>query len=107
MLTARLWDGTGGFSASANAQNISGSIGGTPGYQLLDNFAYTGAGVKNLGNGANRQFSIDAGTSLLRIYNDSSSNGLDVVDWASGQSVEAVEDMRGRIPMTGCLRRDS
>jgi hypothetical protein len=62
-----------------------GTIGSfTNSYSLIDNFAYTGAGVKNLGNGAGRDFSFDGGTTLLKLYNNASSNGLDVVDWAPG-----------------------
>ena len=51
---------------------------------LLDNFAYTGLNTKDLGKGPNRQFSINNGTNLLKLYNDAVSNGLDVVDWGAG-----------------------
>src|SRR5207248_3039157 len=66
-----------------------GSVGGNPGYSLLDNFSYTGPGTKMLGEGPNSNFSIDNGTTLLRVFNDASANGLDSRDWASGQSVDA------------------
>ena len=54
------------------------------GFSLLDDFAYTGPGAKDTGQGPNRQFSINAGTTLQKLYNNASSNGLDVVDWAPG-----------------------
>ena len=62
-----------------------GSIGvNSPSYSLMDNFAYTGAGIKNLGNGGGRFFSFNGGTSLLKLYNNGAANGLDAVDWAPG-----------------------
>lgn len=64
-----------------------GTIGNsTPSYSLIDAFAFTGAGVRSLGNGAGRNFSIDSGTTLLKLYNNASANGLDVVDWAPGSN---------------------
>jgi hypothetical protein len=66
-----------------------GISGGTIGsfqnsYSLIDNFSYTGAGTKGLGNGAGNNFSIDNGTTLLKLFNDASSNHLDSRDWAPG-----------------------
>lgn len=86
--------GTFDFKASA-AHEISevmgriGISGGTIGssinsYSLFDNFSYKGAGIKGLDGGAGNNFSIDNGTTLLKLFNDSSSNGLDSRDWAPG-----------------------
>ena len=64
-----------------------GISGGTIGsfansYSLIDEFAYTGAGTRNLKSGAGVNFSIDNGTTLLKLYNDTTSNHLDTRDWA-------------------------
>jgi hypothetical protein len=62
-----------------------GTIGSSPNsYSLIDNFSYTGAGTKGLGNGAGNNFSIDNGTTLLKSFNNASSNHLDSRDWAPG-----------------------
>lgn len=67
-----------------------GTINGTPpntfpnSYSLMDNFSYTAAGVKGLGNGAGNNFSFDNGTTLLKLFNNAASNGLDSRDWAGG-----------------------
>src|SRR5262249_52034035 len=53
-------------------------------YSLLDLFSYTGAGTRGLGPGPNENFSIDNGTTLLKLYNNAAANGLDTRDWASG-----------------------
>jgi len=54
----------------------------------VDLFSYSGAGTRVLGNeggpGLQGSFSIDNGTTLLKLYNDQSSNGLDFRDWAPG-----------------------
>lgn len=59
------------------------TINGKPGYMLYDNFSYTGAHAKGLGNGAGNSFSIDNGSTLLKAFNNGS-NGGDSRDWASG-----------------------
>ena len=60
-----------------------GTIGSFPNsHSLIDNFAYTGAGVKNINTGPGINFSIDNGTTLLKLYNNSQANGLDSRDWA-------------------------
>jgi hypothetical protein len=62
-----------------------GTIGGhTPSYSLVDLFGYTGAGTRGLAGGAGNNFSIDNGTTLLKLYNNPASNGLDSRDWAPG-----------------------
>jgi len=66
-----------------------GISGGTIGsfansYSLIDAFSYASAGTRNVGNGANANFSIDNGTTLLKLFNNASSNGLDSRDWAPG-----------------------
>jgi hypothetical protein len=66
-----------------------GLSGGTVGttansFSLIDNFSYTGAGMKGLGGGPGNNFSIDNGTTLLKLWNDPTANGLDSRDWAPG-----------------------
>jgi len=62
-----------------------GSIGGIqPSYTLLDALSYSGAGTRGLGNGAGNFFSIDAGTHLLKAFNNQAGLGGDSRDWASG-----------------------
>ena len=66
-----------------------GISGGTIGsnansYSLIDLFSYTGAGVRGLTAGAGENFSIDNGATLLKLYNNALSNGLDTRDWAPG-----------------------
>jgi PEP-CTERM motif len=51
---------------------------------LLDNFSYSSAGVKALGNPAGNYFSIDRGTTNLKEFN--SVPGGDTRDWASGSN---------------------
>jgi hypothetical protein len=61
-----------------------GTIGSTTNsYSLVDLYSYTGAGTRDLGNGPG-SFSIDNGTTLIKAYNNASSNGLDTRDWAPG-----------------------
>jgi hypothetical protein len=61
-------------------QNITGS----PNYMLLDLFNYTGVGARGLNDGPGRFLSINNGATLLKAFNDHSSNGGDLADWASG-----------------------
>jgi hypothetical protein len=66
-----------------------GISGGTIGnfansYSLIDLFSYTGAGARGLTAGGGENFSIDNGTTLIKLYNDALSNGLDTRDWAPG-----------------------
>jgi hypothetical protein len=66
-----------------------GLSGGTVGttansFSLIDNFSYTGPGTKGLRAGPGNNFSIDNGTTLLKLWNDSTTNGLDSRDWAPG-----------------------
>ena len=62
-----------------------GTIGSFPNsYSLIDNFSYSAANTKGLGNGGGLFFSFDNGTSLLKLYNNAASNGLDSRDWAPG-----------------------
>lgn len=64
-----------------------GTIGSFPNsYSLLDNFSYTGAGTKGLGNGSGNFFSINNGTTLAKLFNNAASNGLDSRDWAPGSN---------------------
>jgi hypothetical protein len=62
-----------------------GTIGSFPNsYSLVDLFSYTGAGTRGLGAGPGQNFSIDNGTTLLKLYNNAAANGLDTRDWAPG-----------------------
>jgi hypothetical protein len=68
-----------------------GISGGTVGtfansYSAVDLFSYTGVGARGLGNGAGNNFSINNGTTLLKLYNNAASNGLDSRDWAPGSN---------------------
>ena len=56
----------------------------TNSYSLIDNFSYIGPGTKGLRGGAGNNFSIDNGTTLLKLWNDNSANCLDSRDWAPG-----------------------
>jgi hypothetical protein len=62
-----------------------GTIGGTPNsFSLIDNFSYTGSRTKGLRGGPGNFFSIDNGTTLLKLWNDPTANNLDSRDWAPG-----------------------
>jgi hypothetical protein len=61
-----------------------GLSGGNNSFTLIDNFSYTGAGMKALGGGAGNFFSMNNGVTLLKAFNDSASNHLDTRDWADG-----------------------
>jgi hypothetical protein len=62
-----------------------GSVGSTANsFSLIDNFSYTAPGQKGLVGGPGEYFSIDNGTTLLKLFNDPTSNGLDSRDWAPG-----------------------
>jgi hypothetical protein len=66
-----------------------GLSGGTVGttansFSLIDNFSYTGTGTKGLRGGAGNNFSMDNGTTLLKLFNDPTVNHLDSRDWAPG-----------------------
>jgi hypothetical protein len=62
-----------------------GTIGANPNsFSVLDLFSYTGPAVRGLTPGAGENFSIDNGTTLLKLYNNAAANGLDSRDWAPG-----------------------
>ena len=65
---------------------ISGGAVGTTvnSFSLIDNFCYTGPGTKGLRGGPGNNFSIDNGTTLLKLWNDPTVNRLDSRDWAPG-----------------------
>lgn len=52
-------------------------------FSLIDNFSYTGPGAKGLRGGPGNNFSIDNGTTLLKLWNDPTTNDLDSRDWAT------------------------
>ena len=59
-----------------------GLSGGDNSFSLIDNFSYTGPGTKGLRGGPGNSFSIDNGTTLLLLFNDSVDLGGDTRDWA-------------------------
>jgi hypothetical protein len=62
-----------------------GTVGSTANsFSLIDNFSYTAVATKGLRGGAGNNFSIDNGTTLLKLWNDPTTNGLDSRDWAPG-----------------------
>ncbi len=61
-----------------------GLSGGNNTFSLIDNFSYTGLGMKGLDGGGGNFFSIDNGVTLLKQFNDSAANHLDTRDWAGG-----------------------
>ena len=61
-----------------------GLVNSAPGYTLLDAYSFSGAGVRNLGPGANANFSLSDGTLMLMAFNNKTSLGGDSRDWASG-----------------------
>ncbi len=66
-----------------------GLSGGTVGtttcsFSLIDSFSFTGPGTRGLRGGPGENFSIDGGTTLLKLWNDPTSNHLDSRDWAPG-----------------------
>ena len=74
--------------AAHEISEVLGRIGfkGTPAnnFSLLDLFSYTAAGARDMVGGPNNNFSIDNGTTLLKLFNDPTTNMLDSRDWASG-----------------------
>jgi hypothetical protein len=62
-----------------------GAVGATTNsFSLIDNFSYTGPGSKGLRGGPGNNFSMDNGTTLLKLWNDPTVNHLDSRDWAPG-----------------------
>ena len=62
-----------------------GKVGNTANsFSLIDNFSYTSKAHKGLRGGPGNQFSIDNGTTLLKLWNDPTTNHLDTRDWAPG-----------------------
>src|SRR5262249_21568135 len=57
-----------------------------PGYTMTDAFSFSGPATRNLGNGANANFSINNGNTLLKLWNNNALNGGDCRDWASGSN---------------------
>lgn len=63
---------------------FKGSLNSTPNsFSLLDLFSYTAANQRDMLGGSNNNFSMDNGTTLLKQFNDPTSNQLDSRDWAS------------------------
>lgn len=86
-----------------------GTIGANPNsYSLIDNFAYLAPapGVKTLGSGAGVNFSIDNGTTLLKVWNNSVQDGLDTRDWAppgAGQNGDGTPDSFNQFSNSGVV----
>ncbi|MBV9126348.1 MAG: NF038122 family metalloprotease, partial [Planctomycetes bacterium] len=74
--------------AAHEISEILGRLGlkGSPAnsFTLLDLFSYTAAGQRDLVGGPGNNFSIDNGTTLLKLFNDPTTNHLDSRDWAPG-----------------------
>jgi hypothetical protein len=69
--------------AAHEISEVMGRIGGGGNsFSLIDNFSYTGLGTKGLRGGPGNNFSIDNGTTLLILFNESP--GGDTRDWAGG-----------------------
>ena len=66
---------------------LGGTFNGN-GSSLIDLFSYAGPGSRRINNGGasgnQGSFSIDNGTTLLKLYNNQFANGLDLRDWAPG-----------------------
>jgi hypothetical protein len=82
-----------------------GTIGGNANsHSLIDAYAYTGAGTRNIGTGAGIKFSIDNGTTLLKLWNNSTLNGLDSRDWApSSQGGDGSADSFNQFSNSGVV----
>ena len=92
-----------------------GLSGGTIGanvnsYSLIDDFAYTGPGVKspnkNDNGGAGQNFSINNGTTLLKVWNNAVLNNLDTRDWAppgAGQGGDGSPDAFNQFSSSGVV----
>ena len=84
-----------------------GTIGSNPNsYSLIDDFAYTGPSTKNLGSGVGVNFSIDNGTTLLKVWNNSVQDGLDTRDWAppgAGQGGDGSPDAFNQFSNSGVV----
>jgi hypothetical protein len=63
---------------------LSGIGFGPNDYSLTDLFSYKSAGTRGLGGDGGNNFSIDNGTTLLKLFNNHNANGLDTRDWAPG-----------------------
>jgi hypothetical protein len=62
-----------------------GTVGASPNsYTVVDAYSYSAPGVRVTGNGGPTSFSINAGSTLLKSFNNASGNGGDSRDWASG-----------------------
>ena len=70
---------------------------------MIDNFSYTGPGTKGLRGGPGNNFSIDNGTTLLKLFNDPASGG-DTRDWAPGtiDAFNAFGSLRRGTSRLGC-----
>jgi hypothetical protein len=61
---------------------------------LSDAFSFTGVGTRDLNGGPNNNFSINNGTTLLKLWNNPAANGLDSRDWAPG-TIDAFNQFSG------------
>jgi hypothetical protein len=86
-----------------------GTIGTTTNsYSLIDNFAYTAPGTKSpnksSNNGVGQNFSIDNGTTLLKLWNNAFQFGLDTRDWApSSQGGDGSPDSFNQFSNSGVV----
>src|SRR5439155_367111 len=75
-LTVRLWDGTGGFTASASVQNITASIGGTGAFSNDSNEVTLSTSVTPVNDAPTRN---GATASLAAVPEDTASPAGDTV----------------------------
>ena len=82
-----------------------GTIGSsTNSHSLIDDFSYSGAATKALNGGANNNFSIDNGTTLLKLWNNNALNSLDTRDWApSSQGGSGAPDSFNQFSSSGVV----
>lgn len=71
-----------------------GKVGNTANsFSLIDNFSYTSCADKGLRGGPGNQFSIDNGTTLLKLWNDPTTNHLDTRDWAPELTMRLINSV--------------
>jgi hypothetical protein len=71
-------------------------------FTLIDNFSYTGPGTKGLRGGPGNFFSVDNGTTLLKLFNDSTQGG-DTRDWESPPAPGSTNDAFNQTIFSGLV----
>jgi hypothetical protein len=77
-------------AAAHEIAEVMGRVGGNVrfGQSLLDAYAYTDAGLRDMPGGTNNYFSINGGTTLIKLFNNPV-NGGDPRDWGAGGGNDA------------------